>query len=438
MFGKKIIIEKNTYSIKKLIAEGATATVHVVTNTKTKKLFALKRMNTLGDAEVLAAIALELNVLLQISEVAHPNLIKLAGHEIMDNTQLMLFPLYLQTLDTFRAPSDDAVANIFGGILSGLHFFQTHFSKRHNDMKPLNVLISKENFPVITDFGSVSEIDSLVSTRKDALVLMDFHSRMTTPNYRAPELWEVQKGVRIEGAKTDAFSCGALLFFLLYGKPAFDFNVGKVILPQSTRSNQLLVEILLSMLIVEVDCRMNVVEALEAHQSGRISNEQEDRNSRHYHLQKKKKQQQQQQHERETDFVANFESEPQENAQAQAQPGSFNKKSAVHVLRFRRNHFFVKKLIKKRVWLALSDTRLTIAKSTLPTGKFHLELNLATASIVDVAVNPKDDNPSFFLCFSDPNARSGGTKLEIFVDTSEEALDWSLKIASNFESTRTN
>tara|TARA_B110000971_G_C19543818_1_gene291422 strand:- start:196 stop:441 length:246 start_codon:yes stop_codon:yes gene_type:complete len=81
---------------------------------------------------------------------------------------------------------------------------------------------------------------------------------------------------------------------------------------------------------------------------------------------------------------------------------------------------------------------LTIAKSTLPTGKFHLELNLATASIVDVAVNPKDDNPSFFLCFSDPNARSGGTKLEIFVDTSEEALDWSLKIASNFESTRTN
>ena len=119
MFGKKIIIEKNTYSIKKLIAEGATATVHVVTNTKTKKLFALKRMNTLGDAEVLAAIALELNVLLQISEVAHPNLIKLAGHEIMDNTQLMLFPLYLQTLDTFRAPSDDAVANIFGGSCLG-------------------------------------------------------------------------------------------------------------------------------------------------------------------------------------------------------------------------------------------------------------------------------------------------------------------------------
>ena len=274
----------------KPIAEGATATIYCCKLKSNKRsLFALKKI-VANDDESENATKEEIRTLVTLSGGSHPNIVNLIAYEQQSERQkktgatnnifLLLYPFFRKgTLADVNVIHE----GIFLQILDALDFMHKS-GYRHNDVKPLNVLLSDdEKTPILTDLGSATPATVTVSSRKEALTIMDFHARNTTASYRAPELWDIPSKTTIT-AKADAFSAGAVLFFILFKKPCFEYHVGKVLLPTDAQyeSDDFLVNVLLSLLIVESENRMSIGEAIDALKKSSLSPRQAAINDAYY------------------------------------------------------------------------------------------------------------------------------------------------------------
>jgi tetratricopeptide (TPR) repeat protein len=83
----------------------------------------------------------------------------------------------------------------------------------HRDMKPANVLLDRQDQPLITDFGlaKVVQADGEGPTRTGQL--------MGTPAYMPPE--QADGGAAHVDARADVYSLGATLYHMLCGRPPF-------------------------------------------------------------------------------------------------------------------------------------------------------------------------------------------------------------------------
>jgi serine/threonine protein kinase len=82
----------------------------------------------------------------------------------------------------------------------------------HRDLKPGNVLLTKDGAPKVADFGLAKFADS-----NHALTASG--TMMGTPNYMAPE--QVASDPRRVGPATDVYGLGAILYEVLTGEPPF-------------------------------------------------------------------------------------------------------------------------------------------------------------------------------------------------------------------------
>jgi len=91
----------------------------------------------------------------------------------------------------------------------------------HRDMKPQNILIAKDGRVFVTDFGLARVIGSASSLSATGAL-------MGTPDYMSPE--QASGQTRTIGAKSDVYSLGATLYFVLTGKPPFSgANAGETL-----------------------------------------------------------------------------------------------------------------------------------------------------------------------------------------------------------------
>ena len=198
----------NDYILMQKLGKGAHSEVRLSKNKTSNELFAVKIIHK-GRHQVLQQ---EISILTTLS---HENVIRL--YEVIDDQRVdkvYLVLEYLQRGDLMTIvqnegpfSNDDAhLRNIVTQIMCGLSYL--HKSNiLQNDLKPSNVLLSKDGTVKIADFG----ISMTCRIRRS-----DDHSG--TPAYMAPE--ELEESF-FDGRMADVFSLGGTCFFLRFGRPPF-------------------------------------------------------------------------------------------------------------------------------------------------------------------------------------------------------------------------
>ncbi|QPG72818.1 hypothetical protein FOA43_000120 [Brettanomyces nanus] len=94
-------------------------------------------------------------------------------------------------------------------------------SMAHRDIKPGNLMLSKDGTPVLSDLGSCDKAQVLIQSRSQAITLQEFANEHCTLAYRAPELLDIKTGDELD-EKVDIWSLGCTLYALLYGCSPFE------------------------------------------------------------------------------------------------------------------------------------------------------------------------------------------------------------------------
>lgn len=89
----------------------------------------------------------------------------------------------------------------------------------HRDLKPQNVILHEEGYPVLLDFG-------LARDDASAERLTQTGAFLGTPAYSAPEQAE---GAREVGPAADVYGLGAILYFLLSGRPPYTGSLVRIL-----------------------------------------------------------------------------------------------------------------------------------------------------------------------------------------------------------------
>lgn len=92
----------------------------------------------------------------------------------------------------------------------------------HRDIKPNNILTTKEGIPKLLDFGIAKMLDPSMT---NGATLTQRESRMLTPDYASPEQ---VKGLPVSTA-SDTYSLGAVLYELLAAKRPHRFTSGSLV-----------------------------------------------------------------------------------------------------------------------------------------------------------------------------------------------------------------
>lgn len=232
------VIGRYKVTIFRELAEGAYGKVYWVTDTQdSNKHYAMKQL-ICQSREQEDDARNEIQILSKL--VDHENIISFLDYSAIgtsktSKTFYLLFPMcrqgtvwnvienalkYEEDL-TKPWPYEEAqVLFIIQSIANALGYMhEMGFS--HRDVKPHNILISDDNIPKLTDFGSVATARWDVSSRQIALRIEDEASIKTSPAYRSPELTSVQYPCIID-ERVDIWGLGCTMYCLAFGWSPFE------------------------------------------------------------------------------------------------------------------------------------------------------------------------------------------------------------------------
>ncbi|KAK3139178.1 hypothetical protein QOZ80_5AG0379060 [Eleusine coracana subsp. coracana] len=204
----KILMER--YELGRLLGKGTFGKVHYARNLESNGSVAIKMM----DKDRALKVGLSEQIKREITTmrlVAHKNIVEL--HEVMATRNKIYFVMeYVKGGELFDKIeksgrlTEEIAHKYFQQLISAVD----HCHSRgvfHRDLKPENLLLDENENLKVSDFGlsALSE-----SRRLDGLL----HTTCGTPAYVAPE---VISKTGYDGAKSDIWSCGAVLFVLVAG-----------------------------------------------------------------------------------------------------------------------------------------------------------------------------------------------------------------------------
>ena len=150
-----------------------------------------------------------------LASLAHPNIARMldAGHLASGQPFLAMEYVAGKPIDVFAAGlSVRQKVALFLKVCAAVGYLHRNLVV-HRDLKPSNILVTSDGEPKLLDFGIAKTLDVVTDTTMTGM-------RMLTPDYASPE--QVTGG-RVTTA-TDIYSLGAILYLLLTGKHAHEFE----------------------------------------------------------------------------------------------------------------------------------------------------------------------------------------------------------------------
>ncbi|XP_009793170.1 CBL-interacting serine/threonine-protein kinase 11-like [Nicotiana tabacum] len=207
------------YELGKLLGCGASAKVYHAREINNGQSVAIKVINKNNKDNIPNEnIEREISILRQLR---HPYIVKL--YEVLATKSKIYFVMeYVKGGELFAKITDhgrfseDLSRKYFQQLISALNYCHSR-GIYHRDLKPENILIDENGDLKISDFGLSATTDQI--QKFDGLL----HTVCGSPAYVAPEILTI-KGY--DGAKTDIWSCGIILYVMVAGYlPFYDQNL---------------------------------------------------------------------------------------------------------------------------------------------------------------------------------------------------------------------
>lgn len=263
-----LVISGQKYSIIRLLGDGGYAFVYLVRRENSQELFALKKIRCMFGGESVANAMKEVEACMKLKNTGkvvtcHDSLV--VQEEDGSKTVYIVMPYYANgTLQDkinenvvsqshFSEPKLLSYAKGIAEALMAIHgYHQLDISPTtsmtpalhnednqehdrllshlelselvpyaHRDIKPANIMFDDNNNVVLIDLGSCSAANITVSSRQKAVQLQDLAAEHCTLPYRAPELFNIRTGSRID-EKVDVWGFGCTLFCMMYGLNPFE------------------------------------------------------------------------------------------------------------------------------------------------------------------------------------------------------------------------
>jgi serine/threonine protein kinase len=211
MLGRVI---KGRYKLIDELGRGSFATVYIVRDTKTNRIYAMKVMHyeLADDGELLARFQREAHILLTLSD---PHIVRIFEYGDESDLHFILMDyidgqnLKYHTLT--NGPMEPGRAlDYTHQIAEGLDTAYNH-GVVHRDIKPQNIVINSKDVAKITDFGLARSRETVTLTQSNVF--------MGTAYYIPPEQAESGRSADI---RSDLYSLATVLFEMLSGHPPFE------------------------------------------------------------------------------------------------------------------------------------------------------------------------------------------------------------------------
>jgi serine/threonine protein kinase len=206
----------HNYKITRKIGSGGMATVYEAVHVKLDSKVAIKVLNPVLAANdgIRKRFEQEAKIMASLN---HEGITKVIDFD-EDKNSLAIVMEYLngQTLDEYinqkGALNEDEAKSLFKTILEAFSYAHSK-GIVHRDVKPSNIFITTEGKVKIMDFGIAKIIED------GANVLTQTGTQMGTPVYMSPEQVNDSKNI---DHRTDIYSLGVMLWYMLSGKPPYD------------------------------------------------------------------------------------------------------------------------------------------------------------------------------------------------------------------------
>ncbi len=212
MIGKEIL----NYTIVSRIGKGGMGSVYLAQNKYiTQQKVAIKVINSdMINDFTRKTFAQEAD---RLARLNHPNIVHFINYHIDDAGNIYLIMEYADgySLEEYIKNVsglivEEKICAFFEPLLDAFDYAHKH-KIIHKDIKPSNIIITKEGIPKILDFGIAAILDDRgESEDKDVI--------MGTPSYMSPEQ---VKGLPLD-QRSDIYSLGVLLHQMLTGNPPYD------------------------------------------------------------------------------------------------------------------------------------------------------------------------------------------------------------------------
>ena len=200
------------YKLVAPLGEGGMATVYRARDLRLNREVAVKvlRDELTRDTGFLARFHREAET---VASLAHPNIVPVYDVGEEDGTHFIVMEYVRgrtlrEALDANGPLPPEGAASVMERVLDALGHAHAQ-GLIHRDVKPHNILLSRDGTPRLADFGIAHLVDG--STTRTAAILGSAH-------YLSPE----QSRGEDATVRSDIYACGVVLYEMLSGHPPFD------------------------------------------------------------------------------------------------------------------------------------------------------------------------------------------------------------------------